>query len=183
MTDSYARGATEPALIEQTIGDFFDAMVQRQPDAVALVSRHEGVRLSYRELQAESNRLASALLKAGLAPGDRIGIWSHNNLAWVLMQIATAKAGLILVNINPAYRTSEVEYALHKVECKALVTMPRFKTSEYLAMLRELGAARLPALQNIWWIDRPEDADAGGRVTQRVENTQRDGRFAGVAFC
>ncbi|MFT4268092.1 MAG: AMP-binding protein [Xenophilus sp.] len=162
MTDSYARGATEPALIEQTIGDFFDAMVQRQPDAPALVSRHEGVRLSYRELQAESDRLASALLKAGLAPGERIGIWSHNNLAWVLMQIATAKAGLVLVNINPAYRTAEVEYALNKVGCKALVTMPRFKTSEYLAMLRELGAARLPGLKNVWWIDRPEEADEAG---------------------
>jgi len=162
MTDSYARGATEPALIERTIGDFFDAMAQRQPDALALVSRHEGVRLSYRELQAEADRLASALLKAGLAPGDRIGIWSHNNLAWVLMQVATAKAGLVLVNINPAYRTAEVEYALNKVGCKALVTMPRFKTSEYLAMLRELGAARLPDLKNVWWIDRPEEADEAG---------------------
>ncbi|WP_225785253.1 AMP-binding protein [Xenophilus sp. Marseille-Q4582] len=159
MTDSYARGATEPALIEHTIGDFFDAMVAKQPDALALVSRHEGVRRSYRELQAESNRLASALLKAGLKPGDRIGIWSHNNLAWVLMQIATAKAGLILVNINPAYRTSEVEYALNKVGCRALVTMARFKTSEYLAMLRELGAAKLPQLKHIWWIDREGDAD------------------------
>jgi len=165
MTDSYARGATEPALIEDTIGDFFDAMVDRQPDALALVSRHEGVRRTYRELQAESDRLASALLRAGLAPGERIGIWSHNNLAWVLMQVATAKAGLILVNINPAYRTAEVEYALNKVGCKALVTMPRFKTSEYLAMLRELGAAKLPELKNIWWIDRPEDADeAGGDI-------------------
>ena len=165
MTDSYARGAAEPALIEDTIGDFFDAMVRRQPDALALVSRHEGVRRTYRELQAESDRLASALLRAGLAPGERIGIWSHNNLAWVLMQIATAKAGLILVNINPAYRTAEVEYALNKVGCKALVAMPRFKTSEYLAMLRELGAAKLPELKNIWWIDRPEDADeAGGDI-------------------
>lgn len=159
---SYARGATEPPLIEQTIGDFFDAMVARQPDALALVSRHEGVRRSYAELQAESTRLASALLRAGLQPGDRIGIWSHNNLAWVLMQIATAKAGLILVNINPAYRTSEVEYALDKVGCKALVTMPRFKTSEYLAMLRELGAAKLPQLKNVWWIDAPDSADEPG---------------------
>ncbi|MBS0427960.1 MAG: AMP-binding protein [Proteobacteria bacterium] len=161
-TLSYARGATEPPLIEQTIGDFFDAMVARQPEALALVSRHEGVRRSYAELQAESNRLASAMLAAGVKPGDRIGIWSHNNLAWVLMQIATAKAGLILVNINPAYRTSEVEYALNKVGCKALVTMPRFKTSEYLTMLRELGAAKLPQLENIWWIDREKDADEAG---------------------
>ena len=158
-TESYARGRTDVPLIEQTIGDFFDAMAARQPEALALVSRHEGRRLSYRQLQAEANQLASALLRAGLKPGERIGIWSHNNLPWVLMQIATAKAGLILVNINPAYRTSEVEYALNKVDCKALVTMPRFKSSEYLSMLRELGAAKLPGLKAIWWIDRPNDAD------------------------
>ena len=155
---SFAQGDTRVPLIEQTIGDFFDAMVARQPDALALVSRHEGQRFTYRELQAESNRLASALLNLGLAPGDRVGIWSHNNAPWVLMQIATAKAGLILVNINPAYRTSELEYALNKVGCKALVTMQRFKTSDYVGMLRELApelasaqpgalqATRLPAM-------------------------------------
>ena len=164
--ESYARGATEPALIEQTIGDFFDAMVARQPDALALVSRHEGQRFSYRELQAASNRLASALLKTGLVPGDRVGIWSHNNVAWVLMQIATAKAGLVLVNINPAYRTSEVEYALNKVGCKALVTMPRFKTSDYLGMLRELGAKKLPQLQAIYWIDIPGQGAAEAGMTR-----------------
>ncbi|MFC5609037.1 AMP-binding protein [Variovorax soli] len=162
-SQSYAKGDTTPPLIEQTIGEFFDAMVARQPERDALISRHEGRRFSYRELQAAANQLASALLKTGLVPGDRIGIWSHNNVAWVLMQIATAKAGLILVNINPAYRTAEVEYALNKVGCKALVTMPRFKTSEYLGMLRELGAsAKLPQLKNIWWIDRAGDADEAG---------------------
>ena len=165
MTDSYARGATEPALIEQTIGDFFDAMVARQGERDALISRHENQRFTYRELQAAANRLASALLATGLVPGDRVGIWSHNNVAWVLLQIATAKAGLILVNINPAYRTAEVEYALNKVGCKALVAMSRFKTSDYLGMLRELApelagakpgelqAARLPHLQRVVWID------------------------------
>lgn len=158
-TLSYAQGASEPALITQTLGEFFDAMVARQPEALALVSRHEGQRLSYAQLQQQANQLASALLLSGLAPGDRVGIWSHNNVAWVLMQIATAKVGLILVNINPAYRTSEVEYALNLVGCQALVTMPRFKTSEYLAMLRELGAAKLPLLKNIWWIDAPGSAD------------------------
>lgn len=177
MTESYARGATEPALIEQTIGDFFDAMVKKQPDALALVSRHEGVRRSYRELHTEATQLASALRKAGLQPGERVGIWSHNNLAWVLMQIATAKVGLILVNINPAYRTAEVEYALNKVGCKALVTMPRFKTSEYLQMLRELGAAKLPQLKNIWWIDRASDADeaAGAMALARFSSLLASG--------
>ncbi len=163
---SIAHGTTDTPLIEQTIGAFFDAMVEAQPERDALVSRHEGVRFSYRELQTESNRLASALLGLGLAPGDRVGIWSHNNAAWLLMQIATAKVGLILVNINPAYRTAEAEYALEKVGCAALVTMARFKTSDYLGMLRELApemnamelgdvlrSERLPALRHVVWID------------------------------
>ncbi len=114
---SLACGATEVPLIEQTLGDFFDAMVERQPGHEALVSAHQQLRYSYRELQAEANRLASALLKLGLASGDRIGIWSHNNAQWLLMQLATAKVGLILVNINPAYRVAELEYALNKVGC------------------------------------------------------------------
>ncbi|MDM0114858.1 AMP-binding protein [Variovorax sp. J22R133] len=162
---SYARGATDVPLIEQTIGDFFDDMAARHPERDALVSHHEGKRFTYRALQSASSQLASALLATGLAPGDRVGIWSHNNAAWVLMQIATAKAGLILVNINPAYRTAEVEYALNKVACKALVTMSRFKTSDYLGMLRELApeladakpgalnSARLPHLKRVVWID------------------------------
>ncbi len=163
LTQSYAKGATDVPLIEQTIGDFFDDMVASQPEREALVSRHEGKRFSYRELQAESNRLASAFLKLGLGPGDRVGIWSHNNVPWVLMQLATAKVGLILVNINPAYRTSELEYALNKVGCKALVTMAQFKTSDYLGMLRELGPARLPLLRHIFWIDQPgEGAEQPG---------------------
>ncbi|MBI2751060.1 MAG: AMP-binding protein [Burkholderiales bacterium] len=176
LTHSLSRGATDVPLIEQTLGDFFDAMVARQPEHPALVSRHQGLRYSYRELQTASNQLASALLGLGLEPGDRIGIWSHNNAQWVLMQLATAKVGLILVNINPAYRVAEVEYALNKVGCKALVTMPRFKTSDYLGMLRELApelngaqpgalqSARLPALRTVVWIDEPGQADEGNGV-------------------
>src|SRR5256885_8252540 len=97
------------------------------------------LRYSYAGLHTEARRLASALLGLGLDKGDRVGIWSHNNAEWVLMQLATAQVGLVLVNINPAYRTSEVEYALNKVGCKALVTMAQFKTSDYLGMLCELA--------------------------------------------
>lgn len=162
---SYARGETHVPLIEQSLGDFFAAMAARQPGREALVSRHQGLRYTYAELHAAVRRLAGALLGLGLAPGDRVGIWSHNNAEWVLMQFATAQVGLVLVNINPAYRTAEVEYALNKVGCKALVTMARFKTSDYLAMLRELApelattapgalqAARLPDLRTVVWID------------------------------
>jgi len=162
LTRSMAQGAIDVPLIEQTIGDFFDDMAARQGDHEALVSAHEKKRYSYSELQREANRLASALLGLGLVPGDRVGIWSHNNAPWVLMQLATAKIGLILVNINPAYRTSEVEYALNKVGCKALVTMAQFKTSDYLGMLRELGPKKLPLLQHTAWIDKPGEGDRDG---------------------
>ena len=175
LTTSLALGATDVPLIEQTLGDFFDAMVARQPEREALVSVHQGRRYTYLSLQAEARRLASALLGLGLVPGDRVGIWSHNNAEWVLMQLATAQVGLVLVNINPAYRTSEVEYALNKVGCRLLVSMARFKTSDYLGMLRELapewqrqqpgrlGALKLPHLQTVVWIDEPgQGADEAG---------------------
>ena len=175
LTLSLARGATDVPLIEQTIGAFFDAMVARQPDHEALVSVHQGRRYTYRALQADAHRLASALLAQGLNPGDRVGIWSHNNAEWVLMQLATAQVGLVLVNINPAYRTAEVEYALNKVGCQLLVTMARFKTSDYLGMLRELApewahglpgaleAQQLPHLKTVVWIDEAgQGADEPG---------------------
>jgi fatty-acyl-CoA synthase len=170
LTQSLAVGATGVPLIELTISAHFDSVVASQPDHEALVSVHQGLRYSYRELQTQANRLASALLRQGLEPGDRVGIWSHNNAEWVLMQLATAKSGLVLVNINPAYRTSEVEYALNKVGCKLLVTMARFKTSDYLGMLRELApewssaapgqlnSLRLPQLHTVVWIDSPTDS-------------------------
>ncbi len=181
LAQSYARGATDVPLIEQTIGDFFDAMAVRQGAREALVSAHQKRRFSYAALQAEANRLASALLRSGLVPGERVGIWSHNNAEWVLMQLATAKAGLILVNINPAYRTSELEYALNKVDCRALVTMARFKTSDYLGMLRELApeyahgqagqlaSSRLPHLRSVVWVDEAgvgADEPGFGRFSQ-----------------
>ncbi|MCZ2497153.1 AMP-binding protein [Xylophilus sp. Kf1] len=167
LTESLDRGATGVPLIEATIGDFFGAMARRQPGREALVSVHQGLRLTYAALAERADRLASALLRQGLVTGDRVGIWSHNNAEWVLLQLATARVGLVLVNINPAYRVAEVEYALRKVGCRALVTMARFRTSDYLAMLRELApeldtappgqlhAARLPALRLVAWIDLP----------------------------
>ena len=161
LVTSYDQGSQDAPLIEQTIGDFFDAMVGRFPDNEALVSCHQKLRYRYRELQHEANRLASALLGLGLAPGDRVGIWSHNNAQWLLTQIATAKVGMVLVNINPAYRIAELEYALNKVGCKALITMTTFKTSDYLDMIRavapeiaqckpgQLQAARVPELKTV----------------------------------
>ncbi|GAB3757788.1 AMP-binding protein [Ramlibacter monticola] len=156
---AHARGATGTPLIEETIPTFFAAMAQRQAEHPALVSRHQDRRYSYAGLRQASLQLASALLGLGLQKGDRVGIWSHNNAEWVLMQLATAQVGLVLVNINPAYRTAEVEYALNKVACKTLVTMARFKTSDYLGMLRELGPAKLPHLRHTVWIDEAGRGD------------------------
>jgi fatty-acyl-CoA synthase len=108
------------------------------------------VRWTYRELKEKVDRFAAGLLALGLAPGERIGIWSPNNAEWVLTQLATAKAGLILVNINPAYRLAEADYALNKVECKALVTASRFKTSDYVCMIDQLRREnRLPHLKTV----------------------------------
>jgi fatty-acyl-CoA synthase len=168
LTQSYAHGVSTTPLIGDTIGVSFDKSAERWPDRPALIVRQQNVRWTYRELQERVDAFAAGLLALGLAPGDRIGIWSPNNAEWVITQFATAKAGLILVNINPAYRTYELEYALNKVGCKALITAERFKTSDYLGMLRELmpeigGAApgevrakRVPALSTLIRIDGRE---------------------------
>jgi fatty-acyl-CoA synthase len=161
LTQSYVHGASDKPLLGETIGQFFDAACTRWADRPALVVRHQNVRMGYGELKEAVDKLAAGLLTLGLHPGDRIGIWSPNNSEWVLTQFATAKAGLILVNINPAYRTVELEYALNKVGCKALILAERFKTSDYVGMLRELApelnraapgkleSARLPALRAV----------------------------------
>jgi fatty-acyl-CoA synthase len=136
---SYVHGANDQPLIGKTIGQFFDDACAKWATRSALVVRHQNVRLSYAELREAVDNLAAGLLTLDLNPGDRIGIWSPNNSEWVLTQFASAKAGLILVNINPAYRTAELEYALNKVGCKALILAERFKTSDYVGMLRELA--------------------------------------------
>ena len=136
---SYVHGASDKQLIGQTIGRFFDAACARHAGQDALVVRHQNIRLSYRELRLKVDALACGLRRLGLDPGDRIGIWSQNNYEWALTQFATAKAGLVLVNMNPAYRRSELEYALNKVGCRALILSPSFKSSDYLAMLADLA--------------------------------------------
>ncbi len=150
LTQSYVHGISATALIGQTVGAFFDEAAKRWAHCEALVVRHQNVRWTYAELKREVDAFAAGLLALGLAPGDRVGIWSPNNAEWVITQFATAKAGLILVNINPAYRLAEADYALNKVECKALVTASQFKTSDYAGMLMQLRAEkRLPHLKTI----------------------------------
>jgi fatty-acyl-CoA synthase len=156
---SYAHGASELPLIGETIGASFDRTVATWGDRPGLIVRGQALRWSYRELGAKVDAFAAGLIALGLHPGERIGIWSPNNAEWVVTQFATAKAGLILVNINPAYRLAELEYALNKVACRALITATAFKTSNYVGMLNTLApeltssqpgrltAAKLPSLE------------------------------------
>ncbi|HEV3042295.1 MAG TPA: AMP-binding protein [Roseiarcus sp.] len=159
LTQSYVHGASETPLLGETVGQLLDRIAEAGPERPALVARHQNVRWSYAELRGRANDLAAGLIALGLAPGERVGIWSPNNSEWVLTQFATAKAGLILVNINPAYRAHEFEYAMNKVGCKALILSAGFKGNDYLATLRALApeidgaspgrlmASRLPALK------------------------------------
>ena len=139
LTQSYNHGASNVPLIGQTIGVFFDHAVDLWGNRYALIVRHQNIRWTYAELKEQVDAFAAGLLSLGLEPGQRIGIWSQNNAEWAVTQFATAKAGLILVNINPAYRLSELEYALNKVQCAALVISPSFKTSDYVQMVRDLA--------------------------------------------
>ncbi|MDE8346124.1 MAG: AMP-binding protein [Acidocella sp.] len=138
-THSYASGASQKPLIGQTIGARLDEVAAATPLADALIVPFQNVHLSYAELRDQTDAFAAGLIALGLVQGDRIGIWSQNNTEWVIAQFATAKAGLILVNINPAYRVHELEYALNKVGCVALILADRFKSSDYVAMLTSLA--------------------------------------------
>ena len=139
-TQSYASGTSDVPLIGSTIGAQFDAAVDKWGDRDALIVREQDVHWTWSDLKQWVDDFAAGLIDLGLQPGDRIGIWSPNNSEWAITQFATAKAGLILVNINPAYRVAELEYALNKVGCVALVTAAAFKTSDYLGMIRELAS-------------------------------------------
>ncbi|MCW3474992.1 AMP-binding protein [Limobrevibacterium gyesilva] len=136
---SYVSGMSDMPLLGDTIGQHFDRTVARFGDRLALVARQQGLRWSWRELAERVDAFAAGLLTLGLKPGERIGIWSPNNAEWVITQFAAAKAGLVLVTINPAYRLAELEYALNKAGCRALVTATAFKTSDYAGMLTTLA--------------------------------------------
>lgn len=135
---SYVHGTSEKSLFGLTVGEALNRSVNHWPERDALVVPYQDVRWTYKTLNEKTDELAAGLIKLGLVPGDRVGIWSPNNSEWVLTQFATAKAGLILVNINPAYRAPELEFALQKVGCGMLITAPSHKTSNYIEMLYEL---------------------------------------------
>jgi fatty-acyl-CoA synthase len=202
-----ARGADHPPLREDTIGQALDGAARRWPDQEALISVHQGVRWTYAELKARAEAVAAGLLALGLEPGDRIGIWSPNRAEWTLTQFAAAKAGLILVTINPAYRLSEVEYTLNKVGVKALVAAESFKTSLYADMVDSLApeiaasrpgalaAERLPHLRTVikiggaprpGWLDFEAVADLATAATRQrladIEPTLKAGDPINIQF-
>lgn len=145
MTEmSYDRGDAAPALLTGTIGAQLEITADRFPDATALVDVPTGRRWTYAELLSESRALAAGLLRNGIRPGERVGVWAPNVAEWVIIQFGTALAGVILVNLNPAYRQRELEYALNQSGIVAVFTLTSFKTSEYVAML---NAAREQAPQ------------------------------------
>lgn len=152
--DSYTAGPTDPPLIEETIDANFRATVAAHPDREALVVRHQGVRWSYTELDAEIDRLARALLASGLAVGDRVALWSPNRYEWVLAQYATARIGVIMVCINPAYRTHELEFALNQSGSVMLLAAPEFKTSNYRQMWADV-AEQCPDIREAIFFDDP----------------------------
>jgi fatty-acyl-CoA synthase len=157
---SYVVGASEPSPLKHTIGEALIVAARRWPESEALVSCHQNVRLSWAGLKAAADTFAAGLLALGLRRGDRIGVWAPNCAEWTIAQFATARAGMVQVNINPAYRTSELEYTLRKVGVKALICAACFKTSDYIAMVEtlvpeiagssgELIAGRLPTLSHV----------------------------------
>ncbi len=162
---SYLRGASSPALAYATIPQMLRETVSRFGPRDALIFPEQGVRMSYYDFDRDVDRLASGLLALGLGKGDRLGIWSPNRVEWVLTQFATARIGVVMVNINPAYRLAELEYALNKVGCKALILARSFKTSDYAGMVRtlapemencrpgRLNAAKLPHLRHVVVMD------------------------------
>jgi fatty-acyl-CoA synthase len=158
LTQALAKGRSAK-LLDTTIGRHLDEVAGRDPSHPALIMPHQDIRWTYGEFVAEVDRLATGLLALGIGVGERVGIWSPNRYEWLLTQFATAKIGAIMVCINPAYRLYELEYALNKSGCKAIVSAESFKTSHYLKMLRELApelddcepgaltAAKLPDLK------------------------------------
>ena len=149
---SYASGVSLTPLLGDTIGDNLDRTARAFPHRDALIDRPSGRRWTYAELTAEVDALALALLELGIAKGDRVGIWAPNRAEWTLTQYATAKLGAILVTINPAYRSHELEYVLRQAGIKLLVAAEKFKTSDYAAMIDEVRP-RCPALQQVVLLD------------------------------
>jgi fatty-acyl-CoA synthase len=185
---SYASDASPKPLLGYTVGEMLDTIVSHYPHGEALVSRHQGVRYTYRELGQAVEEMARALIALGIAKGDRVAIWSQNNAEWVVTQFATGKIGAIMVNINPAYRIPELEYALNQSESKILILSPSYRTSNYVEMMRqvvpeladaedgEIDSGRLPALKTLVTIGEEEHEGflSWSRLMERSTDISKD---------
>src|SRR5688572_13478396 len=170
MALSYEHGVSSEHLLGWTIDQQLTITAERIPDLPALIVRHQGTHFTWRELKRTVDDYAAGLLAIGLERGDRLGVWAPNCWEWAVCQFAAARVGLVLVNINPAYRSAELEYALNKVGCKALVSAQSFKSSAYVAMLLQLApelrgsspgalaAARFPELRTVVVLGRAPHA-------------------------
>jgi len=172
-SQSYLHGISDIPLMGLTVGSLLADTASKHPDTEALVVSHQNLRWTYQELSKQVDEMAAGLIALGLAPGDRVGVLAPNMAEWVVLQFATARAGLILVNINPAYRLSELEFALNQTGVKALVTVPDFKTSDYLAMLSELmpelpgsepGALKARKVPDLRWVIALGEGTSKGTV-------------------
>ena len=151
---SYAHGACAEPLLGETIGHNLDRTIARVPDADALVCCRQGLRYTYAGFGEAVDRLASGLLAAGLNKGDRVGVWGPNRAEWTLTQYATAKAGIILVNINPAYRASELQYALGQSGCRWIISTQELKGADFVDMVDQVRP-QLPALERAIFFTTP----------------------------
>ncbi|XP_014646302.1 PREDICTED: acyl-CoA synthetase family member 2, mitochondrial isoform X1 [Ceratotherium simum simum] len=193
---SYIQGGSRLHLINETVGRCLDATAQKFPDREALVVLHDNVRMTFAQLKEEVDKAASGLLNIGLCKGDRLGMWGPNSYAWVLMQLASAQAGIILVSVNPAYQSTELEYALKKVGCKALVFPKQFKTQQYYDILKQicpelekaepgaLKSQRLPDLTTVISVDASlpgtlllDEVVAAGSTEQHLAQLRHSQQF------
>ncbi|XP_008836568.1 acyl-CoA synthetase family member 2, mitochondrial [Nannospalax galili] len=193
---SYVQGHTNFHLVNTTVGECLDATAQRFPNREALVILHENIRLTFAQLKEEVDKAAAGLLSLGLRKGDRLGMWGPNSYAWVLIQLATAQAGIILVSVNPAYQAIELEYVLGKVGCKAIVFPKQFKTQQYYNILKQicpelekaqpgaLKSERLPDLTTVISVDAPfpgtlllDDVVAAGGKEQHLTQLRYTQKF------
>lgn len=149
---SYDAGPTDTPILEETIGANFERTVAAHPDTLALVDRGQGLRYTYAELNTEVDLIARGLMARGIEKGDRVGVWSPNCAQWIVTQLATAKIGAILVNVNPAYRVHELVYALNQSGMRVLVSATSFKTSDYAAMIAEVRP-QVPSLSDVVFLD------------------------------
>jgi len=200
---SHVRGETTTPLIEETIGQVLDRAIARWPETQALVSVEQSIRWTYAEFGRRVDRLAAGLLALGLKPGDRVGIWAPNCAEWTLTQFATARCGMIQVNVNPAYRLSELEYTLNKVGVAALICSESFKTSDYVGMVEtlapeiasstrgDLHAERISSVRNVakiggapraGWLEFPDIAGEDTAAVRAVERTLNNRQPINIQF-